>query len=329
VIKAGQDGWGDLAAVLTMAGGAMTIGVFGWLELRLGRAGRQPLADLTLFRSARFGWGTALATLVSFTLFGVLFGIPLYFRDVRGLDSLGSGLRLVPMMAGMGVGLVVGQRLQSPGRGGAAPLLSMRALISAGLLIMAAGLAAGTQTTVTSGAGFAVTWLAATGLGLGLALPAMLGAALSALSKERSGSGSALITAARQVGATLGVAGLGTLLVAVYRSSLVLPRGLPAAGAAAVRSGVTSGVAVAHAVGSDELLASVRSAYTTGLDALLWTGAGIAVLSALAAVAFLPGRATGAADAAGAAGAAGAAAAGGPVVAGGASARPAGAVQAE
>jgi hypothetical protein len=86
-----------------------------------------------------------------------------------------------------------------------------------------------------------------------------------------------------------------------------------------VRSGVTSGVAVAHAVGSDELLASVRSAYTTGLDVLLWCGAGIAVLSALAAVLFLPGRAAGAA----------AAAAGGAEVAGGASARPAGAVQAE
>jgi hypothetical protein len=152
----------------------------------------------------------------------------------------------------------------------------------------------------------------------------MLGAALSALSKERSGSGSALITASRQVGATLGVAILGTLLSAVYRSSLVLPRGLPAAGAEAVRSGVTSGVVVAHAVGSDELLASVRSAYTTGLDALLWTGAGIAVLSALAAVLFLPGRAgKTAADAADAA------AGSGPEVAGGASARPAGAVQAE
>ena len=96
---------------------------------------------------------------------------------------------------------------------------------------------------------------------------------------------------------------------------------LPAAGAEAVRSGVTSGVAVAHAVGSDELLASVRSAYTTGLDALLWSGAGIAVLCALAAVRFLPGRAEGPA---------GAAAAGGPgAEAGGASARPAGAVQAE
>ena len=112
---------------------------------------------------------------------------------------------------------------------------------------------------------------------------------------------------------------LGTLLSAVYRSSLVLPRGLPAAGEAAVRSGVTSGVAVAQAVGSDELLASVRSAYTTGLDALLWTGVGIAVLSALAAVVFRPGRAAGAE----------AVAAGGPEVANGASARPAGAVQAE
>jgi hypothetical protein len=172
---------------------------------------------------------------------------------------------------------------------------------------------------VTSGAGFAVAWLAATGLGLGLALPAMLGAALSELTPERSGSGSALITASRQVGATLGVAILGTLLSAVYRSSLVLPHGLPAAGEAAVRSGVSSGVAVAHAVGSDELLASVRSAYTTGLDALLWCGAGIAVLSALAAVMFLPGRR-----------AAGTAAAAGELAgADGASARPAGAVQAE
>jgi hypothetical protein len=112
---------------------------------------------------------------------------------------------------------------------------------------------------------------------------------------------------------------LGTLLSAVYRSSLVLPHGLPAAGAAAARSGVTSGVAVAHAVGSDELLASVRSAYTTGLEALLWCGVGIAVLSALAAVVFLPGRRAGgtAADA------------GEPAGADGASARPAGAVRAE
>ena len=319
VIKAGQDGWGDPAALLTMAAGAVALCVFVRLELRRGRAGRQPLADLTLFRSARFGWGTALATLVSFTLFGVLFGIPLYFRDVRGLDSLGSGLRLVPMMVGMGVGLVVGQRLQTPGRGGAAPRMSVRALVTAGLVIMAAGLTAGTQTTVTSGAGFAVAWLAATGLGLGLALPAMLGAALSELTPERSGSGSALITASRQVGATLGVAMLGTLLSAVYRSSLVLPHGLPAAGEAAVRSGVSSGVAVAHAVGSDELLASVRSAYTTGLEALLWCGAGIAVLSALAAVMFLPGRRAGGT----------AAAAGELAGADGASARPAGAVQAE
>jgi hypothetical protein len=79
----------------------------------------------------------------------------------------------------------------------------------------------------------------------------------------------------------------------VYRDSLVLPHQLPAAGAAAVRSGVTSGVAVAQAVGSGELLASVRSAYTSGLDALLWSGVGIALLSALAAVAFLPGRRAG------------------------------------
>jgi hypothetical protein len=168
---------------------------------------------------------------------------------------------------------------------------------------------------VTSGTLFATAWLAVTGLGLGLALPAMLGAALSELSAERSGSGSALISAARQVGATLGVAVLGTLLSAVYRGSLVVSEHLPAAGAAAVRSGVASWVAVAQSVGSGTLLASVRSAYTDGLDALLWCAAGIALLSALAAVVFLPGRRGGRQAGAG----------GGPAAPGGASARPAGA----
>jgi DHA2 family multidrug resistance protein-like MFS transporter len=313
VIRAGQDGWASAAAVTAMAAGAVAIGAFVLLELRLARRGsRLPLADLALLRSARFGWGTALATLVSFILFGVLFGIPQYFRDVRGLDSLGSGLRLLPLMGGLAAGLVVGQRLQ--------PRVSLRSLVAAGLVIMAAGLAAGAGTTVSSGTGFAAAWLAVTGLGLGLALPAMLGAALSELTPERSGSGSALISAARQVGATLGVAMLGTLLSAVYRGSLVLPHGLPAAGAEAARSGVASGVAVAHAVGSGGLLASVRSAYTSGLDALLWCGAGIAVLSALAAVAFLPGRPGGER---------GATAESRPDAAGGASARQPGAVQAE
>ncbi len=119
-----------------------------------------------------------------------------------------------------------------------------------------------------------------------------MNAALSALSAERSGSGSALISALRQVGATIGVAVLGTVLDSVYRSHLAVT-GLPAAAAAAAKSSVVAGVQVAHALGSAALLDSIRSAFVQGLDTMLWVCAGIALVSAILAVIFLPRRADG------------------------------------
>ena len=74
--------------------------------------------DLALFQSVGFRWGTILVTFLSFTMFGLFFALPQYFQDVRGASSLGSGLRLLPMVLGMIVGMVIGTRLQSV-RGGA------------------------------------------------------------------------------------------------------------------------------------------------------------------------------------------------------------------
>ncbi len=154
---------------------------------------------------------------------------------------------------------------------------------------MAIALAAGATTTVSSGTGFTAAWLAAFGLGLGLAMPQTMNAALSALSPERSGSGSALISAMRQVGATIGVAVLGTVLGTVYRTHLNAT-GLPAAAAAAAKSGVVAGVQAAREVGSAALLGSARSAFVAGVDTMLWVCGGIALASAILALAFLPRR---------------------------------------
>src|SRR6266851_5042544 len=55
LIKAGQDGWGDVIALVTMAAGAALLAGFVWLERRIAAAGtRSPLIDLPLFRSAGF-----------------------------------------------------------------------------------------------------------------------------------------------------------------------------------------------------------------------------------------------------------------------------------
>jgi hypothetical protein len=93
----------------------------------------------------------------------------------------------------------------------------------------------------------------------------------------------------RQVGGTIGVAVLGTVLATVYRGRLHLT-GLPAAAEHVIRGSVAGGVAAARAASSPQLIDIVRSAYVHGLDVMLWMCSGIAIASALLALAFLPGR---------------------------------------
>src|SRR5580658_6123059 len=291
-IKAGQDGWGDATALATMLGGVTILAAFVLWERHVSRRpGGQPLVQLSLFESAGFTWGTILSTLVSFALFGILFAMPLYFRDVRGLDSLGAGVRLLPMIGGMVVGMITGTRLQSPvktadGAPGS-PRVGAKALVAVGFAVMAAALATGALTSVTSGTGYGAAWFAVAGAGLGLAMPSAMNAALGTLSAERSGAGSAVITALRQVGATLGAAILGTLLNTAYQARLDLA-GLPASASGAVRSGISGGVEVARTLGSASLLHTVDVAFVHGLDVMLWCCAGVALAAALLALAFLP-----------------------------------------
>jgi EmrB/QacA subfamily drug resistance transporter len=304
VIRAGQDGWSGAQAVVGMVGGAIMLAAFVVWERRVSRRGGQALVDLSLFRSAGFTWGTTLSTMISFALFGLTFAMPQFFLDVKGLNSLASGIRLLPLIGGLAGGLALGQRLQSPRKSAGGPdkppLLTARPVGAGGFAIMAVALAAGTATSAASGTGFVSAWFAVTGFGLGMTMPTMLNAALSALSPERSGSGSALMTAFRQVGATIGVAVLGTVLSTVYRSKLVLP-GLSADVTAAAKSSVGTGVEVALRLRSPQLLASVHTAYAGGVDVMLWVCASIAIAAAVLAALFLPRQPSGTSQPGGAA----------------------------
>jgi len=298
-IKAGENGWGNKVALTGMLGGVAVLGLFVLWERAAGRRAIQPLVDLSLFRSARFTWGTILTTAVSFAMFGILFAMPQYFQDVRGFNALGSGLRLLPLILGMLVGLVLGGRLTEPRRSGPGtaegvkpePRAGAKLLVTAGFAVMAAGLAVGAFTKISSGTGFAAAWFAVAGAGLGLAIPSAMNAALGALSAERSGAGSALISAMRQVGATIGVAVLGTILNSVYRGQLHLG-GLPPRIADATRDSVGVGVLVAHKLGSAPLLDAVRTAFVHGMDVMLWVCGGLALANALLALTFLPRQAS-------------------------------------
>ena len=156
--------------------------------------------------------------------------------------------------------------------------------VALGFVLLAGGLLAGATTGADTAYGFAAAWMTVLGAGLGFALPAAMDVAIGALSAERSGVGSALLMALRQVGGTIGVAVLGTVLASGYRGAL--GDGVPEA----ARESVSAGVATAHELGSPALLESVQSAFVQGMDAMLWVGGAVAVIAAVLALRFLPRR---------------------------------------
>jgi DHA2 family multidrug resistance protein-like MFS transporter len=236
--------------------------------------------DLDLLSSPGFRWGAVLATLASFALMGALFLLPQYLQAVFGTDALGTGLRLLPVVAGLLVGVQIADRLR--------PALGAKVVVTTGFVLMGAGLVTGTFTTLGDGYGFVAVWVSLIGLGLGFSLPPAMDIAMGALNTERSGVGSGLLQALRQVGGTLGVAILGTALNAGYRARLDVS-GLPALVGRSAQDSPAAGVRVAgHVPG---LLGSVRGAVLHGMGSALWVCAVLAAVGAVLTVAYLPRRA--------------------------------------
>ena len=276
-INAGQDGWGQAGTWAPILAGLVLLGAFISWE----RRSRHPLIDLSLFASGRFSWGAVHSTIANFALFGLLFAVPQYFQSVDGATPLGTGVRLLPMIAGMVAGSQVG--------GALARKYGAGVVIGAGFLLSAAALGVAATTAVGAGYGFAAAWITVLGLGTGLALPAAMSTALSALQAERAGAGSGLLQALRQVGGTVGVALLGTVLSSGYRDHLA-SAGLPPAALRSVRDSVAVGVGVARQLRDGPLLRDVLAAFVHGMDLALAVSCALVLAGAVLAAVFLPRR---------------------------------------
>ncbi len=281
LVRAGEHGWGSVDAVLSTAAGAAVLAGFVWWEHRLGRlpAGR-PLVDPRLLRPGPFLWGSALAAVAGLVMIGVLFTLPQYFQGVQGAGTLGSGVRLLPLIVGMVVGAGLASRL--------ATAITTRLTIVLGFILLAGALAVGATTTTTSGTAFTATWTALLGAGTGLALSAATAAALAGLSVERSGTESAVVQAFNKTGAPLGTAITGSVLVAIYHARLNRA-GLPAPVAENARRSLYDGTTVAHATGVPGLEQAIRAAFVDGMSVTFLASAAIAVFGAGTALAALPG----------------------------------------
>ncbi|HVV10867.1 DHA2 family efflux MFS transporter permease subunit [Amycolatopsis sp.] len=267
LVEAGNRGWGSASALVPMGAGVLVLAAFvAWL-----RRASHPLVDVKLFAAKGFRWGGILATFAQFAMMGAIFLLPQYFQAVYGTDALGTGLRLLPVVGGLLVGVQVADRVR--------PKLGAKIVVAIGFVAMVVGLVLGAGTAFGSGYGFVAVWVSLVGIGLGFSLPPSMDLALGALSPQRAGVGSALLQALRQVGGTLGVTILGTVLNAVYRADL------PASTPAAARESAAAGVRVPG------LLDAVQHAFVHGMSSTLWVCAGFALVGVILTLAFLPRQA--------------------------------------
>jgi MFS transporter, DHA2 family, multidrug resistance protein len=282
LIELGRNGWTDPRSLAVLGAGILVVvAFFLWERYLTARPGGRPLIDLTLFESRGFTWGVILAALGGMALIGMVFTLPQYSQGVLGLDPEGSGVRLLPIIAGLIVGAVPADRV--------AQRVGAKYTVAVGFFITAVGLLVGSRTALDSSAAFVFVWMAIVGFGMGVGFATAAAAALREVPSDQSGVASALLQAMQKVGAPFGSAVLGSVLVTVYQSNLDLS-GLPSALAATVKLSVFAGDAVAGKLHSPTLLESVRYAFVQGMDAALLLSAGIAAAAAVLALIFLPGR---------------------------------------
>lgn len=191
------------------------------VERRRGDAAMMPL---DLFRSRRFdGTLTATATM-TFGMYGVLFLIPLVWQRSGMFGAGSAGIALAPMA---GVFFVV-----SNASGRLVDYAGARVLIAGGTALIGAGLLVLACTTAGAPLWLAELGLVLTGLGMGLNTAPLFGVAVAAVPAARSGSAASVINVARMVGATLGVAILGSAFAAAgLREAMLLGGVVQVAGA--------------------------------------------------------------------------------------------------
>lgn len=262
----------DGASLVAFAAIGMGL-LVGVLFVQRQRHLKEPLIDMALFRTPAFSAALSINILGLFVAFGAFLFMAQYLQLVLGLTPFEAGLWSVPT----GLVMVMGS-LTVPWLAGRYPAST---LIPAGFLVTAIGFVVCTQIS-TSGspllvitafviicAGFAPVGTLTTDIVVGSAPP------------ERAGAASAISETSFEFGGALGIAVLGSLLTAAYRTAMdAFPgNGIPAAALEAARQTLGGAVAVSTTLPvehSAPLLAAARTVFT---DAFALTAAVCAAIS--------------------------------------------------
>ena len=172
----------------------------------------EPLIDFRLFRSVPFSAANLTAVCAIAATAGFLFLTTLYLQDVRGFSAVQAGLTILPMPVTMALCAPMSGRLLAR-HGPRIPLV----LAGAALTLSSAALS---QLSPTSGPSFLIVTYGLFGVGVGMVSSAITNGFMSGLPKSQAGVASGMNSASRQLGTSLGVAIVGSVLAASLRGSM-------------------------------------------------------------------------------------------------------------
>src|ERR1700733_1289701 len=284
IIEAHARRW---AAPVTLAeiGAALAgLGLFTWWELRI----PNPLIDLRVFAVRAFSAAAASVTVIFFALFGSLFVLTQYLQLVHGYSPLSAGVRALPFAIAMAAVSPVSTVL--------AGRLGSRVVIPAGMALMGAGLLdLSTAGVHTSYPPLAIP-VAIVRAGMGLVMAPASTTIMTTVPAHQAGAGSAVNDTIREVGGALGIAIVGSLAAAVYRSRLThvlvaqhAPGLVVHVATGSVAAADVTGRQVGGAAGS-ELTAAAHTAFTTAMATGMRVSAVVALPAAIGVAFALPAR---------------------------------------
>src|SRR5215468_7625935 len=172
-----------------MAAGAVVCGaLFIWAESRAA----EPVVPLHLFRNRIFSAASAVGFVVGFALFGAIAYLPQYMQIVKGVSPTTSGLRLLPLMAGLlATSIGTGQLISKWGRYKIFPVVGT-AMLTAGLYLLS-HLGVTTSTLASS------LYMLVLGAGIGATMQVLVIAVQNAVDYADLGAGTSGTTFFRSI----------------------------------------------------------------------------------------------------------------------------------
>lgn len=258
--------------------GSLAVGLaFGYLFLRRQRTREDAMISRALFQGRGFGAGIGLNTIAAFAMMGSTYFTTQYLQSVLGMGTLEAALWSLAPSVVIGAAAPVSAAL--------ARTTDRAYVIAGGFVLAAVGFA------LIGLVGADSLWLLLTGAGVlacGIVTVMSLVSdmALGAAPAEKAGSAASLLETGQEFGGALGMAVLGSLGTAVYRSDL-------AGSEPAVRETLGGAVAAARELGGAagaEVLAAAREAFVHGMRYAAWGGTVLLLAAAVLAAVLLRGR---------------------------------------